>query len=277
MENNEEQHLEREDKHLITDNDTQINDSSETEEIPASDPKEPAEDLTGEQLSENENTGSEDGATIEEPSLEAADTPSQEVTLETLKESFDGFKAEFIDLFDKKFSYDTFKEEQIRNLHTELQAYKNDFLAQVTDPLTKGLMQVHLDARKSLEFFQSVPDENISREKVANLFEGLMEDILSVLEQFGIDSFREDDSKYNPRLQRIVKTVLTSDPEQVGLVAKSVQPGFKRGEFIVQKEMVRVYAPDKSEKPKSESEAPPDEPEKNNNENITEGEKDGSE
>jgi molecular chaperone GrpE len=162
-------------------------------------------------------------------------------TLNTFEEKVASHFLELMEAFERKIALDRFKEEQIRQLHNELQSYKADLLAKAMRPLVTGMIRLHEDMGKMVEFYQKSDEQRLEREGVLKNLEGCCEDLITVLDQNGIIAYKESGDEFNPRRQRILRRVPTSDPERVGQVAESLRFGFEQGDMMIQKEAVAVY------------------------------------
>ena len=172
--------------------------------------------------------------------------------------------SEILEAFQEKLAYDRFKEEQVRQLHSELQSYKSDLVAKAMRPLVAGMIRLHEDMGRMVDFFQESEDDKLERERVLKNFAGLREDIIEVLDQSGIVAYNDSGpgQEFNPRRQRLLKKVPASDPDLVGKVVESLRYGFDHGDTNVQKEAVSVYAQAEQEPPEpvsKESETAPSE------------------
>jgi molecular chaperone GrpE (heat shock protein) len=144
--------------------------------------------------------------------------------------------------FEQKLVYDRGKEEQISRLHEELQTYKANLLAKTNRPFIIGLIRMHDDLAKVGQDIRQRETESLTPEKVAELLEGFQEDIEILLEQHGVAAYREQAERFDPRRQMALRTVPTGAPDQVGIIASPLRPGFEQDGTIVQKERVAVYA-----------------------------------
>jgi molecular chaperone GrpE (heat shock protein) len=195
-----------------------------------------------------------DAPKLEERKLECAQQQfsekgimSRSFTVE-MSEILDAFEkmlslhfSKLLNVFEDKIALDHFKEEQVRQLHNELQSYKTNLLAKAMRPLVIGMIRLHEDMGKMVDFFQTSDKDKLEHDHVLRSFERLQEDILNVLDQNGIIPYRELSREFNPVRQRVLRKVPTSDSILVGRIAESLRYGFEQGDMVIQKEGVAVY------------------------------------
>jgi len=174
--------------------------------------------------------------------------PIKEYANEVLLKSMETIANESInkvlDVFERKIAYDESKEKQIDNLHSELQEYKRDLIAKTNRPIVTGLIFMFGDMDKLIAKIDSTSEE-LSQEKLFKILRDIREDIEILLEQNGVGTFSEHDTKFNPRRQQVVKKVETHDEKLVGQVIETIRPGFEQGNEIIAKERVAVYVLEK--------------------------------
>ncbi len=199
------------------------------------------EDNTSIQEQESEDKTPDSCEEASEVPISSPPSVNIEEILDRFEETVASHCSELLKAFERKLALDSFKEEQIRELHNELQSYKADLLAKAIRPLVMGMIRLHEDMGKMVEFFQKSDEDKLERERVLRNFEGLREDIVEVLNQNGIIAYRESGEEFNLRRQRVLRKVPTSDPSLVGRVAEPLRYGFEQGDMIIQKEAVAVY------------------------------------
>ncbi len=158
-----------------------------------------------------------------------------------LQESTERGFAEILQVFQEKLAFDEFKEQQIARLHTEVQGYKTDLIAKATRPLVDGMIRFHGDVGKILEALRKQEPSTLTPERFFKVVEGLMEDVELLLQQSGIEAYREPGNIFVPQRQKAVRTVPTQDPSLPGCIAERLRPGFEQDVVILQKERVAVF------------------------------------
>jgi molecular chaperone GrpE len=147
-----------------------------------------------------------------------------------------------LNLFEDKLSFDSFKEQQIDKLHSELQEYKSNLLAKINRPLINGLICMYDDLDKTLNKIRN--DDEFSQKSI-KIIENIFEDIKILLEENSVISYYEINETFNPTKQQLAKKIMTKDIELVGKVAFSLRPGFELDNVIIRKEKVAVYVLEK--------------------------------
>jgi molecular chaperone GrpE (heat shock protein) len=143
--------------------------------------------------------------------------------------------------FEAKLRYDSFKDEQVRKLDSELQAHKVDLLAKATKPLLHGIIRLHTDIGRTVEALRRKDPVALTVEGLLDRMEGFQDDVEILLEDHGVMTFRETSDTFNPHRQTAVRTEPTDDPALAGQVHLKARPGFEQDEKILQKEQVVVF------------------------------------
>lgn len=143
--------------------------------------------------------------------------------------------------FEAKLAYDKTKQTQIDRLHEELQQHRGDLLARTIRPLAHGMIRLHDDIGKLLSTLRMKSADELTPDRFFSLLEGLQEDVEIVLGQNGIAAYREPLGPFDPRRQRLIRRVGTSEERLTDMVAESIRPGFEQGTEILEKERVATY------------------------------------
>jgi len=149
-----------------------------------------------------------------------------------------------LNFFEHKIAFDSFKEQQIDKLHSELQEYKNNLIAKINRPFINGLIYLYDDLDKILNRIKNENNEEFS-EKSIKIIKDIFEDIRILLEENGIIPYNELSENFNPSRQQVAKKILTKDKNLVGKVANSIRPGFELDNIVIRKEKVAVYVLEK--------------------------------
>ena len=149
-----------------------------------------------------------------------------------------------LNLFEHKLVMDSFKEQQIDKLHSELQEYKSNLILKINRPLINGIIYLYDDLNKSLNKIQQDESREFS-EKSIRIIKDIFEDIKVLLEENGVMSYREISDKFNPNRQQVAKKLIIKDKNLVGKVVSSIRPGFEIDNIIIRKEKVKVYVLEK--------------------------------
>ena len=92
-----------------------------------------------------------------------------------------------------------------------------------------------------------VKDDLDFSDKSIKMLKGVQEDISILLEENGIEKYKDLDDRFNPTRQQVIKKVTTQNEELIGKVAESIRPGFELGNIVIRKEKVAVYIKKKGE------------------------------
>jgi molecular chaperone GrpE len=142
-------------------------------------------------------------------------------------------------LFDREIRAEATRERIVDRLHAELQEYKHDLLLRVQRPIFLDLIQLHDDLGKMIDVLPADdPDRTAASRSTLESIRTALEDILY---RQGVEPFLNEESFFDPRRQRAVKTVATEDAESNKRVAARLRPGFQSGDKLIRPELVSVY------------------------------------
>ena len=143
--------------------------------------------------------------------------------------------------FNDKLAYDETKQIQIERLHKDLQDHQSDLLARTALPLARGVIRIHAHIGKLRSTLESEDHKDFTLDSCLDLLQGLQEDLELVLEDNGMVRYREHDTTFNPKRQKITKKTETTHSNAHGTVETSIAPGFEYDGRIVEKERVAIY------------------------------------
>ena len=147
-----------------------------------------------------------------------------------------------LEVFRHKLAYDRSKDLQVDRLHEELQQHRADFVGKAIRGLVLGVISLHDQYVKLVASLRRKSAHELDLDRVFRLLEGVPEDVVLLLANHGVEPFREEPGeRFDPKRQRVLRTVPTGDRETGGTVAESVLPGFEQGGQIVERERVSVY------------------------------------
>ena len=236
-------------------------DTNPTEEIEARDPasrestfEEPdtgrpfsraAESEGGEGRAE---PGADEGAETESP--EAAEPGAAaaragdglEAMLDGLAGRLDSALQSLREELERRWTLDRFREEQVDNLHAELQEYKRDLLGRATQPLLQGLIRLHSDLSKTVDALREKDSAELTPERFFAAFGGFREDIEVLLDRHGVSPFETPGDLFRPERQTALRTEPAPSTELVGRIHSRLRPGFEQGTVLLRKEGVAVWA-----------------------------------
>ena len=143
--------------------------------------------------------------------------------------------------FNDKLAYDETKQLQIERLHKELKDHQSDLLARTALPIARGVIRVHDHIGKLHTTLESRDQIEFTLNSCLTLLQSLQEDLELVLEDNGVDKYREHDTSFNPKRQKIARKTETTHNQLHGTVETSIAPGFEFNGRIVEKERVSIY------------------------------------
>jgi len=212
----------------------------------------PPEDMSSEQLVE-ETISQENPKPIETGVEQPEDTSPNDTadshpmvtsdTLNTIQANFDTIMKTLDGLnrkFDNRLAQDTSKERIIDSMHEELQTHRQDVGFKLMLPLVRSLISVHDDLIDMTRVALSDPptDAEIDMQRA---FADIADIFRSRLEEHGFESFQHDSDTFDPKFQKPVKRVGTTDPDQDKTIADRIRVGFRYGDRVIRHEIVAVY------------------------------------
>jgi molecular chaperone GrpE len=138
--------------------------------------------------------------------------------------------------FQSKIKYDEQKEITITKLHDELQLYKRDLYKKMLLPVINDLIHFSDRTEKDLEFLVDVPAE-----KLMERIHDFLDDLRDVLYRQGVEPYKLENDDFDPKKQKIIKTIETNDKELDKKVANHKFYGYEWEEKIIKPESVEVY------------------------------------
>lgn len=204
-----------------------------------------------EEISENKEIveemklNSETDTEIEESdSALAADSGENEVKAIDYSESLVEIKKEIIllqKLFEKRLLIDEQKNQIITNQGEELQKYKDGLYEKIFKPLLIDIVEIADDLHRMIRVYEGKEEENVPISKFLSILNIYESDVEDILEKYGVKVFCTEENDFNPKCQKIVKLIETSDPELGHKVADRILKGFDMDGKIIKPERVNVY------------------------------------
>lgn len=164
-------------------------------------------------------------------------TKSIEDEIKKLSDGINEIKEEF----ESKVKYDKHKDKIIDELHAELQQYKDDLIHKLIRPIITDIIYTIDNNNKTIEAFRKKETKELDDDKLFEVVEGLSEDLEDILYRQGVEEFTYVVPEFDPKRQKIAKTVETEDKERDRTVAKSVKKGYMLGDRVIRHELVEVY------------------------------------
>lgn len=142
---------------------------------------------------------------------------------------------------ERLWKLDAKREERFDRLHGELETYRQGQQERVTDPLLFSLIKLRDGFSKRQRAWRTKDPEEVSKERLLEILEDCIDDVDLALEHHGVTAFEEPTDELSLKRQTVVRTV-SCDDERVGRLAERIGPGFEKGERLLIKERVMVYA-----------------------------------
>ena len=70
---------------------------------------------------------------------------------------------------------------------------------------------------------------------------GIPDDLESILDNNGVERYTDDTEKFNPKTQRVVKTIPTGNLELENVIAERTRKGYRWNGVMLKPEMVKIY------------------------------------
>lgn len=139
-----------------------------------------------------------------------------------------------------------YKDKINKELHEELQLYKNEFRKEITTPILKNIIGWY-DRVTDLHHYYSNTDsngqeENLLYAKLLNEYKNLAMGLLDLLYDYDIEPFRvKPDDDYIPKQHRALEVVMTTDESKSKKIAECKRDGFldvSTGRILRQAEVI---------------------------------------
>ncbi len=143
--------------------------------------------------------------------------------------------------FQSKLKYDAHKNKIIDELHSELQAYKDDIIKKHIKSFVLDLIQFSDNLRKLARHYENMDMGPAEAEKLFHILESLPSDIEDILLRQGVESFESDGDIFNPARQRVLKRIPAARKEKNGHIAERMHPGFEWDDVLLRPELVSAY------------------------------------
>lgn len=157
--------------------------------------------------------------------------------IKNFKQGIEELKEEF----ESKVKYDKHKDKIIDELHAELQQYKDDLIHKLIRPIITDIIYTIDNNNKTIEAFRKKEVNELDTNKLISVVEGLSEDLEDILYRQGVEEFTYVVPKFDPKRQKIVKTIETDEKEKDRIVYRSVKKGYMLEDRVIRHELVEVY------------------------------------
>lgn len=129
------------------------------------------------------------------------------------------------DQFDSKLKYDSHKNQQIDNLHKEVQEYKTDLLRKLLKPLIDSLIKMLDDYYSLYRSYEAKDITEIDISKLVKQLSSVYQDVEDVLDIVGVTTYSTDDIVFDSTKHQVVKSVTTEDAEKDKFIVERLKKG----------------------------------------------------
>lgn len=206
-----------------------------------------AEAQAGEDVADGSALSEGQASAVPEPSeerVEAAEAPASDRADEQILGRLDAIaerQEKLSELVDDKFRFDEVRDNTIDRLHKEVQDHRDDMLAKVMLPVLRDLIRLNDHLLKFVDAWRKKPEEKRDWERLLDNMATFGDDIVDILDRYGLTAFTEDGDIFNPRRQRAIAIRSTQDPDADKTIAERLRPGFQWGESLIRNEEVVIY------------------------------------
>ncbi|MDR1485745.1 MAG: nucleotide exchange factor GrpE [Planctomycetaceae bacterium] len=151
---------------------------------------------------------------------------------------------ELIKEFTTKLKYDTTKQTQIDKLYNENITYKEGIIKKFQATIILAVIEQIDYAMKQTGHFEVAEFSETNFQKLLDSYREIAMSFQDMLfEKFDVSNYCcAKETPFDPKLQRVLKTVKTDDNSKNKLVKTSIRSGYKTGdETILRPELVEVY------------------------------------
>lgn len=176
---------------------------------------------------------------VEEKSAEESINGETNISciMEKINQSIQEVKEEF----DSKVKYDRHKDKIIDELHDELQKYKDDIIHKLLRPVITDIIYTIDNNNKTVQALKQKSLAEIEPEKLMGIIEAQSEDLEDILYRQGVEEFTYVMPEFDPKKQKIVKTVETDEKDKDRTIVKSLKKGYMFEGRVIRHELVEVY------------------------------------
>ena len=138
--------------------------------------------------------------------------------------------------FDKKIAEDTHKNSLFDKMYEELASYKKDLYAKLVGPFINETISLLDDYERLIERIDTVDHDKLKKYVI-----GIPDDLESILDNNGVERYSDDTEKFNPKTQRVIKTIPTGNVEWENVIAERTRKGYRWNGVMLKPEMVKIY------------------------------------
>lgn len=191
----------------------------------------------------NENSSSKENIVTNEPILEESkQIPEIEATpvvtidytpaLDAIKATLDELKAQSSEI-KTQLGYRDIQDENMRAMHKEMERYKADFFAKITQPYLIALLDLHKRFFETYSHFDHLDNSEADMSKLYNDLMGQFKSAVDALENriyndFGVEYYiPQVGDDFNPKEHQAFEVITTENESNNRKVAKVIYGGFR--------------------------------------------------
>lgn len=161
-----------------------------------------------------------------------ADNSHTEQLLDELKDQLKGLE----DKFDHKIAEDEYKNTLFDKLYDELSSYKKDLYAKLVRPFINETISLLSDYERVIDKI-----DTFDREKLIDCVKDIPDDLERMLDNNGVERYTDEAEKFNPKTQRVIKTVFTGNQNADNTIAEHIRKGYRWESSVIKPEMVAIF------------------------------------
>lgn len=183
---------------------------------------------------------------IQEPQTESEfeenpkeSAPDMAASLLEIKENIASLNqsvAEIKAKYEEKIANDEYKNQLFDKMYQELALYKKDLYAKLMSPFINETITLIADYERIISKLDTYEPE-----RVAKYLRGIPDDLMTMLENNGMEQYEEQEEVFNPKTQRATRTIPTSNKDDNNKIAERVHHGYKWNGVVLKPEIVAVY------------------------------------
>ena len=213
-----------------------VTESEETEEKEETDSTGKNQVTTEELMQKLEQLDAKFTEKIETDEHKDQGSDKDQVTTEELMQKLEQLDTKFT----KKIQTDEHKNQLFDKLYERMKMYEDDAIATAINPIIMELIQLLDNLKAQRQYFpEEVSQENY--EKLVKKFDGAIEDVQDLLEELDVDIYSVEGVCPDPKRQKIVNVIPTTEKERNNTIAEKVSDGYIRQNHIVKYEKIAIY------------------------------------
>lgn len=138
--------------------------------------------------------------------------------------------------FEQKISTDEWKNKKYDEMHELMLRYQDGIVEKTVDPLLKNLIILSDGIRKDIVLFE----QNETGKEIVDYLHGLLNQIDAILFEYDVEMYIGPEL-FDPKVQRVSRTIPTTDAEGDKYVESVVSVGYRRNDSIFRIEKVNIY------------------------------------